>query len=125
MAVSSDAFDGVLPRGRGSRRDERDTPRSPLERARRLVASVADHRGSLLRRVGLERRLADELGLELRPGYWTDADGEECWALCAVYCDGECVGFSDLSGEGACGLLRFDEPSMTLPSSGPEGWHRR
>jgi hypothetical protein len=60
-----------------------------------------------------EHRVAEELGLTLRPGYWTDTDGEHTWALTAVYSGDELVGFSGVSDANWV-LLRCDEPSVHL-----------
>lgn len=108
MAVSADRFDHVLGRRRGSDRADDGAARSPVDRARRLMSALAAGQGSLLERIVAEQRSAHQLGLELRPGFWSPVDGDERWALYAIYFDDEFVGFSDFTDSGGR-LLRFDD----------------
>lgn len=111
--MSGDPFDRVLPgrrgRGRGHDREDEDAPRSPIDRARMLVAALEGHRGSVIEAARVERRMADELGLELRPGNWIAVGDGERWALSAVYCDDEFIGFSLMDNQTWL-LLRHDRP---------------
>jgi hypothetical protein len=88
--MSSDPFDGVLGRRRGSTRNVTDeVSLSPVELARRLVRTLARSERPLVQRILLEQQLAADLGLELRHGFWTETDGDERWALSAIYFDDE------------------------------------
>ena len=123
--MTFDAFDGVLPqrRGRGAEgaRDEPAGVGLPLERARRLAAAVQTHHGSLTQLVSLERQLAQDLGLELAPGYWTPTHDTHRWALSAIYDGDEFVAFIDLTGAAACALLRLDQPAVSPLPDGADG----
>jgi hypothetical protein len=108
VAVSRDPFDRVLGRRRGSgRKVTDDVSLPPVERARRLMKRLAGSERPLVQRILIEQQQAADLGLELRHGFWTDTDGEERWALSAIYFQDEFIGFSDVS-EGEWRLLRVD-----------------
>jgi hypothetical protein len=113
VAVNGDPFDRVLPggrgRGRNCDREDENSPRSAMDRARVLVAALERHRGSVIETVRIERRMADELGLDLRPGTWVDVGDGERWALSAIYYDEEFIGFS-LMADQTWLLLRPDRP---------------
>ena len=112
--MNGERFDAVFGPARGGRQGAADAPRSSVELARELVDAVESAAGSIVDVALLERRLAGELGLELRPGNWVDGESGLGWVLTAVYHHDRLVGLWGVY-DGACHLLRLDRPPTSAP----------
>ena len=114
-----DAFARVLGGRRGSNRaDGPAPPRTPLERARALVAwmsDVGDDEDVLAYVRDLQSRAA-ELSLTVDVGIWRPAEDHHTWThrLTAISDDEGLVGFISDGPDGPR-LLRYDQPMARCP----------